>query len=523
MDLSCISTLNENELKSRQTLDLELAHKELKELKQTKDLPDLKELQDLKELKELKELTSSLDPSIKRYFDRRHELWSNFDNGIIMDTQGWYSVTPENIANHVADHAFKALTASIASSKTTSASSTTLEPSTRTNDAKIVSSVFNHTLVIDAFAGMGGNTIAFARKFKHVVAIEIDKTRLECCRHNSRIYNVENKIEFIHGDFTLLAQQLKQKAQAYKHVLVFLSPPWGGPKYTNSTNFDISKMIVPNGIELYKLAQSISPNVIYCLPRNIDRTQVEDLLFVDRPITLSGQSNIDNGQTGQNGETSEPSRWSNVDHQGRPTAFGNWRKSDPDFKISRSSTSSVLKYTSHRDIEKGFVNTITTVDCVVRNYQSDQNGQGTSALELRPQRVKQFGNKHQTNQSGQASQTGQTGQTIPNSTQPIWPIIRSTTQASSTLVRKYCEFEDAYTNGRILMVNVYFGNLVLFNASKSDAIVSKGHAFAFMKRSSPTPSACRYKRRFKSGSPMSISSISSDSSSSDESSPRSIE
>ena len=30
----------------------------------------------------------------KRYWELRHELWSKFDEGIQMDEEGWFSVTP---------------------------------------------------------------------------------------------------------------------------------------------------------------------------------------------------------------------------------------------------------------------------------------------------------------------------------------------------------------------------------------------------------------------------------------------
>jgi len=36
---------------------------------------------------------------------------------------------------------------------------------------------------------------------QHVIAIDIDPTRLEMARHNAAIYGVEDKIDFICGDF----------------------------------------------------------------------------------------------------------------------------------------------------------------------------------------------------------------------------------------------------------------------------------------------------------------------------------
>lgn len=75
-----------------------------------------------------------------------------------------------------------------------------------------------HT-VIDAFCGVGGNTIQFAKTTQKVIAIDIDPVRLAYARHNASIYNVDHKIEFILGDYMQLAPQLQADQ-------VFLSPPW---------------------------------------------------------------------------------------------------------------------------------------------------------------------------------------------------------------------------------------------------------------------------------------------------------
>lgn len=38
-----------------------------------------------------------------KYWVQRHRLWKRFDEGILMDQEAWYSVTPEAIAKHIAD------------------------------------------------------------------------------------------------------------------------------------------------------------------------------------------------------------------------------------------------------------------------------------------------------------------------------------------------------------------------------------------------------------------------------------
>jgi tRNA1(Val) A37 N6-methylase TrmN6 len=73
-----------------------------------------------------------------------------------------------------------------------------------------------------------------------VIAIDISEEKIDCARHNARIYGVEDRIDFILGDFLELAPSLKAD-------VVFLSPPWGGPSYLKAGVFDISTMMQPNG------------------------------------------------------------------------------------------------------------------------------------------------------------------------------------------------------------------------------------------------------------------------------------
>ena len=74
-----------------------------------------------------------------------------------------------------------------------------------------------------------------------MIAIDIDPVKIECARHNAAIYGVEDRIEFIIGDFLALAPSLSLAD------VVFLSPPWGGPDYCNAEVFDVKTMMVPDG------------------------------------------------------------------------------------------------------------------------------------------------------------------------------------------------------------------------------------------------------------------------------------
>lgn len=81
-------------------------------------------------------------------------------------------------------------------------------------------------------------------------------------RHNASVYGIEDKIEFIVGNFFELAENLKADA-------VFLSPPWGGPTYLSQQVYDLETMLQPVSItELLTTANKITKNVAVFLPRN---------------------------------------------------------------------------------------------------------------------------------------------------------------------------------------------------------------------------------------------------------------
>ncbi|KAL6040923.1 hypothetical protein STEG23_037899 [Scotinomys teguina] len=163
-------------------------------------------------------------PELAKYWAQRYRLFSRFDDGIKLDKEGWFSVTPEKIAEHIAGR---------------------------------VSQSFKCDIVVDAFCGVGGNTIQFALTGKRVIAIDIDPVKIDLARNNAEVYGVVDKIEFICGDFLLLAPCVKAD-------VVFLSPPWGGPDYATAETFDIRTMI---------LSQKITNNIVYFLPRNADIDQ----------------------------------------------------------------------------------------------------------------------------------------------------------------------------------------------------------------------------------------------------------
>ena len=160
-----------------------------------------------------------------KYENQRYGLFSKFDEGIKLDKESWFSVTHEVIANHIA--------------KTCK----------------------NCEMIMDGFAGVGGNVIAFA-KYSKVIAVDIDKNKLDMLENNAKIYGVNDNIISIMSDF--LEVKLNQKVD-----VVFASPPWGGPDYIVPDNYDFSK-ITPSFSDILKKSFEISSNQIFYLPKNMD-------------------------------------------------------------------------------------------------------------------------------------------------------------------------------------------------------------------------------------------------------------
>ena len=56
--------------------------------------------------------------------------------------------------------------------------------------------------------------------------------------------------------------------------VVFISPPWGGPGYSSSQVFDLHTMVPLDGVRVFQVAHSVTENIAYYVPRNVDVQQV---------------------------------------------------------------------------------------------------------------------------------------------------------------------------------------------------------------------------------------------------------
>jgi hypothetical protein len=195
---------------------------------------------------------------LKKYWLQRYSLFSKFDQGILLDEESWYSVTPEAIAKHQAERFLKI--------------------------------GGPDCIVVDPFAGAGGNAIQLALLVGKVIAIEIDQGRLDLLKNNAAVYGVENKIECIQGDFWHLKDQIKAD-------FAFFSPPWGGPEYSQQSTYDPEIMGGEKTFALTRLLNAAFHDMgcsgaAVFLPRN---TQLDQIITA-ASSSLIGSSNNGGGR-----------------------------------------------------------------------------------------------------------------------------------------------------------------------------------------------------------------------------------
>ncbi|KAL1842371.1 hypothetical protein VTJ49DRAFT_5436 [Mycothermus thermophilus] len=207
---------------------------------------------------------SEVPPDLKKYWHQRYSLFSWYDYDILLTHDAWFGVTPEAVANRIAED---------------------MPSHNLSNPPK--------DIIVDLFAGVGGNTIAFALsgKWDRVIAIERDPATLACAQHNAAIYEIpEGVITWVLADsFDYLARvKRQQQQQVRKHELVdpaldldfsrtvlFASPPWGGVNYRDQEIFDLNTM-EPYNLETLHEACRPMEHALY-LPRTSDMRQIAKL------------------------------------------------------------------------------------------------------------------------------------------------------------------------------------------------------------------------------------------------------
>ncbi|KAM7537168.1 hypothetical protein Aperf_G00000074196 [Anoplocephala perfoliata] len=180
---------------------------------------------------------------IEKYWNQRYRLFSRFDEGIQIDREGLFSVTPEVIAIHQARRLHNLMR----------------------NE--------HNPVALDLFTGVGGNCIQLALAGFHVVTVDVSERMQEMARSNAEIYGVIDRIRFVRSDvFDFL-----RSAERFDAILA--SPPWGGPDYSTSI-FSLAKIKFGDEKDIFDLVEAIAPKiksggpVALFLPRNVNTAQL---------------------------------------------------------------------------------------------------------------------------------------------------------------------------------------------------------------------------------------------------------
>mmetsp|Transcript_48985 Transcript_48985/g.59087 ORF Transcript_48985/g.59087 Transcript_48985/m.59087 type:complete len:745 (+) Transcript_48985:71-2305(+) len=251
-----------------------------------------------------------------KYWAQRRRLFSRFDEGIELDSESWYSVTPEAIADHVARRMGEMASSMI----------------------EMESNCFNNEgiVILDAFCGCGGNGIAFGKLspfvVSKVVCVDMDRSKLRKAAHNAALYGIpSDKIVFIEfNSLVIMDQCYREGYNVLNNTIgsfiygtveteicegfsigglnllppqidaVFIDPPWGGVDYGSmgKNGYDLAKHMKINyfktdnsmmknplsnanelsvdGVGLLKMAAAATKSklVVYDIPKNTNKSSL---------------------------------------------------------------------------------------------------------------------------------------------------------------------------------------------------------------------------------------------------------
>lgn len=193
----------------------------------------------------------TLPEECRKFWPRRYDLFSLYDEGVFMTAEMWFSVTPEKLAIFT---------------------------------AKLVKLLLPQAeTILDICCGAGGNTIQFAKEFKNVGAIDINERNIYCTIHNCEVYETAENVWTLNEDWNEIQNsrewipvELQDKEKPFDFI--FCSPPWGGVNYNKKqSSFNLDHLQPLAFDSLCASFSKLTTNFGLFLPKSSNFNQLYDM------------------------------------------------------------------------------------------------------------------------------------------------------------------------------------------------------------------------------------------------------
>jgi predicted RNA methylase len=135
--------------------------------------------------------------------------------------------------------------------------------------SSVLSSTPSETIAIDLTASVGGITLSLSKRFRKVLAIEIDHQRANLCMQNMKNHNCGNVIVRCEDSVNAIPS-IGKEYQSHPKVVV-VDPPWGGYFYKHEKDCEIMMGEWTMSEVVKRISTHLSPTVIgFRMPTEYD-------------------------------------------------------------------------------------------------------------------------------------------------------------------------------------------------------------------------------------------------------------
>ncbi len=122
--------------------------------------------------------------------------------------------------------------------------------------------------IMDATAGMGGNTISFSKFFEKVISIEINQIHFQVLKNNIDAIGCQN-VDLRLDNFVHTLMKFPKLCD-----VVFIDPPWGGRGYKNFRYFSLKLGKTPIQYTINLIHSLKYPYVVLKAPYNLNISNI---------------------------------------------------------------------------------------------------------------------------------------------------------------------------------------------------------------------------------------------------------